>query len=146
MSRRGVKIIGGVVFVLVGGYFVLAFLSKAFLHHLPPENYTSTSMYPLKTRILRFANINDRLPHNLEELPPLEGFTNRTVDVWGNEIIMKSEGTKVVLLSYGKDQAEGGKDDNLDVVGVIETKDINGGWVNEDTDWLSRPLANEGKY
>ena len=146
MSKKGVKILGSVVLVVVGGYFVLAFLSKAFIHHLPPENYTSTSMHPLKTRILKFANNNNRLPYNLEELPPLEGFTNRTADVWGNEIIMKNEGTKVVLISYGKDQAEGGAADDLDVIGVIETKNTDGSWSKEDANWLSRPLLNEGRY
>jgi len=146
MTRKGVIILSGAVVFLVGGYFVLAFLSKAFVHHLPPENYTSTSMYPLKTRILRFANINNRHPHSLQELPELEGFTNRTKDYWGNEIIMKLEGSNVILISYGKDETEGGVNDNLDVVGVFETKTTDGGWVSEETNWLSRPIENKGVY
>src|SRR5947199_10387699 len=71
----------------------LSFAAAEFGMRLPPENHTSTYMYPLKTRILRFAKMNNRLPSTLSELPPLDGFINRTTDIWGNEIKYTVDGT-----------------------------------------------------
>ncbi len=143
-KKKGILIV--LIIIFVGGYFLLTYLTKAFIHYIPPENYTSTSMYPLKTRILKFANKHNRLPYDLNELPKLEGFTNRTIDYWGNELIMKIEGSKVILISYGKDKMKGGINDNLDVVGVIETRTKEGNWSREDTDWFSQPILNKGSY
>ena len=76
--------------------FVLVFASGCYLHRLPPENHTATTMYPLKRQILKFAVAHDRLPHTLSELPPLDGFTNRTTDVWemkSNSLLMEPQST-----------------------------------------------------
>ena len=102
-------------------------------------------MYPLKRRILLFANSNDRLPQTLSELPPLEGFTNRTTDVWGNEIKFIIDGTTVTLLSYGKDRKSGGSGDDLDVIGSFDAKTIDGKWADGTSDvsseWKVKPLS-----
>ena len=106
--------------------------SACYLGKLPPEDYTATTMEPLKTRILRFAKANNRLPDALSDLPPLEGFTNKTTDVWGNEIRYGVSGSTITLISYGKDQKPGGSGDDRDVVGVFDSKSVDGKWVDEE--------------
>jgi hypothetical protein len=126
---------------------LLAFAGGCYLGNLPPENYTSSTMYPLKRRILRFANTNDRLPHLLSELPPLEGFTNRTTHVWGNEIKFIVDGTTITLLSYGKDQEPGGSGDDRDVIGIFDAKTVDGEWADGTSDessaWKVEPLRDK---
>lgn len=136
-----VAVVAGIA-VMVAAYGFLCLWAKADLGNLPPENHTATTMYPLKIRILRFAKINNKLPPDLAALPLLEGFYNSTKDVWGNEIIYLVEGTTVKLISYGKDQKPGGVGENLDVVGAFEAKNGFGGWADEDSNWIVRPLAN----
>jgi type II secretion system (T2SS) protein G len=131
----------------VGLCLLLVFAGGCYLDSLPPENHTSTAMYPLKKRILRFANTHDRPPHALSELPPLEGFTNRTTDVWGNEIKYIVDGTTITLLSYGKDQRPGGNGDARDVIGIFEAKNVDGKWADgtfdESSEWKVEPLSDK---
>ena len=141
-TKKIVIVVAGIV-VMAGAYGFLWLWAKADLGNLPPENYTSTTMYPLKTRILRYAKMHNSPPSNLTVLPPLEGFINSTKDVWGNEIIYQVQGTTIKLISYGKDQKPGGVGENLDVVGVFEAKNGFGGWAGEDDNiWKIKPLAN----
>jgi hypothetical protein len=136
-----VAVVGIAIMAVTYGFLWL--WAKADLGNLPPENYTSTTMYPLKTRILRYAKNHNSLPPNLTVLPPLEGFINSTKDVWGNEIIYQVRGTTIKLISYGKDQKPGGVGKNLDVIGIFEAKSGFGGWAGEDdNNWTVKPLAN----
>jgi Type II secretion system (T2SS), protein G len=102
-------------------------------------------MYPLKKRILRFAKTHDRIPKTLSELPPLEGFINRTTDVWGNELKFIVDGTTITLLSYGKDQKPGGSGDDRDVIGIFDAKTVDGKWADgtsdESSEWKVKPLS-----
>ena len=136
----------GFILLSGAGLLYLSYVAKATLNLLPPENFTSTYMYPLTTRIIRFAKVNNRLPYNLSELPSLDDFTNKTTDVWGNEINYIVNGTTVTLLSYGKDQKSGGIGNDKDVIGIIETKTAEGIWVDEKDDWKNwklRPLEDK---
>ena len=134
-------IIGFLVFGSVG-YYILVLWMKADLGvgMLPPENYTSTTMYPLKRRVHIYTWENNKLPSSLEELPPLEGYDNRIVDVWGNKIGLEIEGTKFSFISYGKDQQPGGTGENLDVIGIFDTRITENAWANEDSPWIKKPL------
>jgi hypothetical protein len=141
-NKKRLAIAVPIVTFIVAAFAFLWLWAKADLGNLPPENYTSTTMYPLKTRILRYTKKYNKLPASLADLPPLEGFINSTKDIWGNEIIYQFDGTTVKLTSYGKDRKPGGVGENLDVVGVFETKNSFGGWAGEDSDWKIKPLAN----
>ena len=140
-NKKRLAILVSVVAVIATAYMFLWLWMKADLGNLPPENFTSTTMYPLKTRILRYAKKHNHLPPNLTVLPPLEGFINSTKDVWGNEIIYQVDGTTIKLISYGKDQKPDGVGENLDVVGIFETKNGFGGWAGENDNWKVQPLA-----
>ena len=126
---------------------LVVFAGGCHLGDLPPENYTSTTMYPLKRRILNYAKIYNRLPTTLSELPPLEGYTNQTTDVWGNEILLVIHKTSVTLVSYGKDQKPGGRGDDRDVIGIFEAKTPDGNWADGTTDesakWTLEPLSDK---
>ena len=110
---------------------------------LPPENATSTTMYSLKRRIHLYAKTHNQLPKALEQLPPLEGFNNRTKDVWGNKIILKQDGYLVSLISFGKDQKPGGSEGNRDVVGIFNTRLDNKNWAGENSPWFKKPLESK---
>lgn len=141
-TKKIVTVVAGIT-VMAAAYGFLWLWAKADLGSLPPENYTSTTMYPLKTRILLYAKTHNSPPPNLTVLPPLEGFINSTKDVWGNEIIYQVQGTTIKLISYGKDQKPGGVGENLDVIGIFEAKNGFGGWAGEsDNNWKVKPLAN----
>lgn len=132
----------GVAGSLGAGYLLLMVMAAADLgYSIPPENHTSTTMYPLKTRILKYVKTHNALPSSLSVLPPLEGYINSTKDAWGNEIIYKVEGTTVKLISYGKDAKPGGVGDNLDVIGVFEAKNSFGEWADETSNWKVAPLT-----
>ena len=101
-------------------------------------------MYPLKTRIIRFALKNNRLPVDLGNLPPLEGFTNRITDAWGNPFKMTVDNDRVTLISYGKDKKPGGMGDYRDVIGIFKIKTRDGKWVKEEEyNWIKQPLSNQ---
>jgi Type II secretion system (T2SS), protein G len=139
-NKKRLAVVFSAIVLLAGTYLLLNLCAKIDLGELPPENGTSTRMYPLKTRILRYAKKNNKLPSKLSDLPPLEGFSNFTKDYWGNDIIYQVNGSTVTLLSYGKDQKPGGAGDNLDVVGVFEAKNEFGQWVDENSAWKIMPL------
>lgn len=141
-NKKRLAIFVSVLAVIPTAYIFLWLWMKADLGNLPPENFTSTTMYPLKTRILRYAKEHNNLPPNLTVLTPLDGFINSTKDVWGNEIIYQVDGTTIKLISYGKDQKPGGVGENLDVVGIFEASNSVGGSAREDDNWKVQPLAN----
>lgn len=123
----------------------MVFAAACDFNHLPPENTTSTNMYVIKRRVIRFASTHNRLPNQLSELPPVSDFVDTTNDVWGNEIQYIVNGTTVRLFSYGKDQKPDGSGDNLDVVGVFDAKNEGGEWKDEsrtddNSDWEKIPL------
>lgn len=141
-SKKRIMILGSVVIAIGLGFLFLNLWARIDLGNLPPENATSTTMSVLKTRILRYAKTNNRLPTKLSDLPALEGYVNSVTDAWGNEIQLQIDGTTVTLISYGKDQQPRGVGDNLDVIGVFETKSQSGfGWLDENTDWKVKPLT-----
>ncbi len=149
MSSKQLKII---IFCSIGflffgsvGFYVLHLWMKADLGvgMLPPENYTSTTMYPLKRRIHLYTEANNKLPSNLESLPLLKGFSDRIVDVWGNKIVLKIEGTEISLISYGKDQIPGGTGEDLDVIGIFDARINENTWANKDSPWIKKPLQNK---
>lgn len=140
-KRTILIIIGLVVFVMVVGYLFLMIWMKIDLGDLPPENFTSTTMYGLKRQILLYAEQNNRLPNTVDELPPIEGFDNRVTDVWGNKIIMQIDGTTVSLISYGKDKKPGGQGYDHDVIGIFEAKIPIEDRVKKDTVWIQSPLS-----
>lgn len=141
-NKKRLTIFVSVIAVVVATTYMFLWLwMKADLGNLPPENFTSTTMYPLKTRILRYATEHNNLPPNLTVLPPLEGFINSTKDVWGNEIIYQVEGATIKLISYGKDQKPGGVGENLDVVGIFDAKNGFGEWAGENDNWKIQPLV-----
>ena len=123
-------------------FFMILWIGSGFVK-LPPENHTSGTMYPIRKRILLYAKNNNRLPSTLNDLPPLEGYTNNINDYWGNRIIMKIKGTKVSLISYGKDMQPGGFGDDKDVVGIFNAKLASGRWAayDDDDSWIDRPLS-----
>ncbi len=149
MSPKQIKI--GIFCLIVfcvfvtAGFYVLSLWMKADLGvgMLPPENYTSTTMHPLKRRIHLYIEANNKLPSTLEELPLLKGFSDRVVDVWGNKIVLKIEGTEISLISYGKDQIPGGIGENLDVIGIFNARINDNSWANEDSPWMQKPLHNK---
>ncbi len=139
-SLLGILII---VVIICVGYFILVILSTGSHNLLPPENHSATEMYGLETRIIRFARKNNRLPVDLENLPPLEGVINRTTDVWGNPFKMTVDNDRVTLISYGKDKKPGGMGDYRDVIGIFKIKTRDGKWVKEEEyNWIKRPLRN----
>ena len=76
---------------------------------------------------------------------PLLRPTNRTTDVWGNEIKLIVDGTTITLLSYGKDQKPGGSGDDRDVIGIFDAKTADGKWADgtsdESSEWKVKPLS-----
>ena len=139
-SLLGILII---VVIICVGYFILVILSQGSHNLLPPENHTATYMDGLERRIIRFALKNNRLPVDLENLPPSEDSTNRTTDVWGNPFKMTVDNDRVTLISYGKDKKPGGIGDNRDVISIFRIKTSDGKWVKEeDYNWIKRPLRN----
>ena len=140
-SLLGILII---VVIICVGYFILVILSTGSHNLLPPENHSATEMDGLERRIIRFARKNNRLPVDLENLPPLEGVTNRTTDFWGNPFKMTVDNDRVTLISYGKDNKPGGMGDYRDVIGIFKIKTRDGKWVKEeDFNWIKQPLSNK---
>jgi hypothetical protein len=128
-----------------GFIFIMIWARADLGYRLPPENHTASYMQPLQTRILRYAKNNNRLPASLQELPLLIGYTNRTTDVWNNEIRLIVKGTNITLMSYGKDQKVGGCGDDRDVVGTFEARTQSGAWAEELSGWSVRPLHDNTK-
>jgi hypothetical protein len=51
------------------------------------------------------------------------------------------------LLSYGKDQRQGGSGDDRDVIGVFDAKTVGGEWADATSDvsseWKVKPLSDK---
>ncbi len=133
MTDKRLMIIAGVLVALIAVIFI--FLVET----IPPRSLTSGAMHMTKRRILRYAHTHDSLPSSLDQLPTIDGYSNRTVDGWGREIQMNVEAHQITFLSLGKDGIEGGTGDNADMVGIFAVKDADGEWNDELVKWTHVP-------
>lgn len=142
-------ILGAVVLGIVALYLVLMLWMKADLGEVYPDSITSTTMHVIKRRILHYGKQNNRLPSSVEELPDLKGFYSSNTDYWGGKIMIRVDGTKVSLISYGKDMKPGGKGANLDLIAVFDAKASTGAWADENDDghnsWIEHPILRWNK-
>jgi hypothetical protein len=63
------------------------------------EARTATTMWGLKRRILRYAREHGRMPASLSDLPPMQGYSNKTTDAWFRPIAYEVDDEGVVTLS-----------------------------------------------
>ena len=104
---------------------------------IPPKDFTVSTMWLTKRRILQFAYLHDKLPSNLSSLPVLEGYDNSLLDGWGRPLHYQYDETfKVTLTSFGRDGRAGGTGDDADIIRSFAAKTASGEWAKETEWWL----------
>lgn len=98
-------------------------------------------MTVLKRRIARCASAEGVAPKVLTTLPELSGLDNITEDAWGRPIRMSVIGSRVTLVSLGRDGAAGGTGDDADMSGTFSLRNEDGSWAREDATWIEDPLT-----
>lgn len=99
---------------------------------IPPNSRTKTTIFAVKRRILRYAHTHNHLPADLSVLPVLEGKGNSVLDGWGQPIVYEVDlQENVTLMSFGKDRASGGVNENTDTFCTFPTRDARGEWRDE---------------
>jgi len=74
------------------------------IDRISPYDQTITTMHVLKRRIQLYVKTNNKLPHNLNDLPEIQGFDNSIKDSWDRKIVYsfdKNSG-EVLLISWGE--------------------------------------------
>jgi Type II secretion system (T2SS), protein G len=127
----------------LGSFLLVALVATAtfFIVDRPSRRaLTASRMITISYRIFGFARRNDRLPATLSELPPREGYDNKTNDDWGRDLDYSfDEAGAVTLGSLGADHQPGGDGDNRDLTGVFASRDEKGQWQDPASAWIQRP-------
>jgi len=91
---------------------------------ITPHETTMTAIGETVNRIHLFTKVNGTLPNSLRDLPRRAGYTNRTTDHWGTELVYTiHEDGAITLSSLGRDETVGGSGDALDFEGVYNSAD-----------------------
>ncbi|WP_233501922.1 type II secretion system protein GspG [Acaryochloris thomasi] len=118
---------------------IIGLLGKAFLDaiSIPRSSVTPTAVGETHYRIYLFAKSNHRLPKSLSELPPRQGYVNSTVDLWGRELIYKTDDAGIITLgSYGQDGIIGGAGDDADILYRYRSRDESGQFIAANDLWV----------
>ena len=107
---------------------------------------THQAMTFLKERLLTFFRSTGRLPAPLEKLPPDKERPDCTIDGWGRKIELRFNGSRVTMISFGRDGKSGGTDDDEDIVGDFDAipdpkvnSDRRRAWTHDPTEnWVRR--------
>ncbi len=130
------------IIILIFLLIVAGVLLYSSLDFVPPASMTFGSMHMIKRRVLRYANLYNKLPGNLKELPEIEGYRNSIRDGWGREIIyIVNKNNSITLTSYGKDGFKGGDGNDIDMIGIFQAKDKDNNWQRELCDWAKDPSS-----
>ena len=137
MARRQFSIRKASVFV--GGCALLASLVKVSWDavSMPRNAVTPTAIVETHYRIHLFAEQNGRLPKHLSELPKRDEYANRTVDLWGRELIYNIDVNGTITLgSYGRDGEVGGVGEDADMIHEYSSRDETGRLIAGDDSWV----------
>lgn len=104
---------------------------------LTPSQATTTKMWTIKRRVLRYANEHGELPQNLDHLPVIPDHINDTIDWWGNpiEFEVESNGT-VILTSNGGSVFFYNPDEGKPIVVKFPSRSRDGQWSDELVDFV----------
>jgi len=87
---------------------LLRLLAFGLIETIPPRDRTVTRIGITETRIRAYWSTHGRLPGSLEDLVPLEGRDNATIDGWGRPIQYDvTPPSTVTLTSLGADSFRG---------------------------------------
>jgi hypothetical protein len=126
--------------VIVSGFIMLLLAGFFLVETIPPRSLTVTRMSVTKRRILQFAHQINRLPSTLAELPPMPGYDTETTDAWKRQLDYGTDDSGVVTLrSLGADKHLGGDGDNRDMTGVFISRNAQGNWQEDLTEWIQDP-------
>jgi hypothetical protein len=133
MSKPFKVIVSALILLLLAAFFLV--------DTIPPRSLTVTRMFVTKRRILQFAHQNNKLPSTLAELPAMPGYDTETTDAWKRPLDYSTDDSGVVTLrSLGADKRPGGDGDNRDMTGVFISRDAQGNWQEELTEWKQDPI------
>ena len=94
----------GIVLFLAAASILLCCCTEG----IKPRDVTRTRITCLLVRILRYYDVNHKLPESLAELPQEENRDNAITDGWGRPIVYATNNDSVTLISLGKDGRPGG--------------------------------------
>lgn len=128
------------LFGIVAIAVVVFFVAKTFIGSIsvPRSAITPTAISETHYRIYLYAAENNRLPNDLSELAERVGYTNRTDDLWGRELIYRVHDDGVITLgSYGRDGKIGGSGDDADIIRRYRSLDATGEFIAGDDLWVA---------
>lgn len=96
--------------ILITGLFFYSMIPT-----VPKASSTKGTLTVLSRRVRRYVKLNNEIPHDLSNLPILNGFNNDIKDAWGNDIIYLVNNKEVTLTSLGRDGKIGGKGEDTDI-------------------------------
>jgi hypothetical protein len=98
--------------------------------------FTADQMIFMRTKIIKFAERNNRLPAP-NELRRVGEYEDLCWDGWGREILCSYDKDDVVTLtSFGRDGKKGGVGEDADIVGIFRARTTDGRWDNGN-DWVA---------
>lgn len=97
--------------------FGIPLISSCLVDGVPAKTLTRSDMQCLRVHIVKFYNMNKRLPENLDELD-LDSVELGHIrsDAWGRPIKYSHKGGLVVLSSQGEDGEPGGDGEDEDIL------------------------------